>query len=397
MLFIGLCLLGTALSANAQLKVFSDGSVFIKCDTVYGRTDANIGCRRSGMTYLYDNYYKTGLRTYTYNTESNGHCIGVFGEARLSNRTQFWKSIGVYGAGGGANTGYSRGVAGILHTNAGGAGIFGANQDNTLGDITGNYAGYFYGPVHIEGLITATSGLYNPSDMRLKHDVVTMEDKEGEKGSTLENLTSLKVLEYGLRTPQQDAIAALPDSMKPTGEDPNPDIRHYGVSAQALKELYPDLVHEGEDGYLSVNYVEMVPLLLRSVQELKAKVEALTGKYEADGDATSRREFRLSNSAEITTAASADTRVSPINAVLYQNTPNPFTAQTEIRFSLPDNAPSSYIYIFDMTGKMQKQIPVDPGQQSVTINGYELSAGIYLYSLVVGGQEIDTKRMILSK
>ena len=65
--------------------------------------------------------------------------------------------------------------------------------------------------------------------------------------------------------------------------------------------------------------------------------------------------------------------------------------------SLPDDAPASYIYIFDMTGKMQKQIPVDPSQQSVTINSYELSAGIYLYSLVVGGKEIDTKRMILSK
>jgi len=83
--------------------------------------------------------------------------------------------------------------------------------------------------------------------------------------------------------------------------------------------------------------------------------------------------------------------------VLYQNTPNPFTAQTEIRFSLPTDAPQAFIYIFDMNGRMQKQIPVDPSQQSVTINGYELSAGIYLYSLVVGGQEIDTKRMILSK
>lgn len=35
-LFIGFCLLGTALTANAQLKVISDGSVYIKCDTVYG-------------------------------------------------------------------------------------------------------------------------------------------------------------------------------------------------------------------------------------------------------------------------------------------------------------------------------------------------------------------------
>ena len=53
--------------------------------------------------------------------------------------------------------------------------------------------------------------------------------------------------------------------------------------------------------------------------------------------------------------------------------------------SLPDDAPASYIYIFDMTGKMQKQIPVDPNQQSVTINGYELQAGIYLYSLRISG------------
>ena len=50
-----------------------------------------------------------------------------------------------------------------------------------------------------------------------------------------------------------------------------------------------------------------------------------------------------------------------------------------------------------MQGKMVKQLPVNASMQSVTINGYELQAGIYLYSLVVGGQEIDTKRMILSK
>ena len=66
------------------------------------------------------------------------------------------------------------------------------------------------------------------------------------------------------------------------------------------------------------------------------------------------------------------------NAKLYQNTPNPFTERTEIRFTLPDDAQNAYIYIFDMQGKMLRQIPVDASMQSVTINGYELSAGIYL-------------------
>jgi hypothetical protein len=50
-----------------------------------------------------------------------------------------------------------------------------------------------------------------------------------------------------------------------------------------------------------------------------------------------------------------------------------------------------------MQGKMIRQMPVNAAMQSVTINGSELQPGIYLYSLVVGGQEIDTKRMILSK
>ena len=44
------------------------------------------------------------------------------------------------------------------------------------------------------------------------------------------------------------------------------------------------------------------------------------------------------------------------------------------------------------------QTPLSP----ISINwtgkdGYELSAGIYLYSLVINGQEIDTKKMIITK
>ena len=382
--FVGLCLLGSALTASAQLKVTSDGTTYLKGDSVYGRTAVNIGTCKTGMTSLSSYYFSTGLRTFAYNTGSTGHCVGVFGEAKLSNDSQWWTSAGLWGVGGGAYTGYNFGTVGTLHTNVGGAGVFGANQDNAVMGLSGNYAGYFYGPVYVVGQVYSTVGFNSPSDMRLKRNILPLTDKERNTGSTLDNLLGLEVLEYNLRTPQQESIAALPDSLKPTGKDPNPDIRHYGVSAQELQKIYPDLVSEGEDGYLSVNYVEMVPLLLRSIQQLSAKVQELEGE---DGGPVRKA----------APAVTAIAKTTATQAVLYQNTPNPFTAQTEIRFSLPDDAPQAYIYIFDMTGKMQKQISVDPDQQSVTINGYELQAGIYLYSLVVGGQEIDTKRMILSK
>ena len=38
---------------------------------------------------------------------------------------------------------------------------------------------------------------------------------------------------------------------------------------------FSDMVHEDGAGYLSVNYTELIPLLIQAVQELSAKVEEL--------------------------------------------------------------------------------------------------------------------------
>jgi len=50
-----------------------------------------------------------------------------------------------------------------------------------------------------------------------------------------------------------------------------------------------------------------------------------------------------------------------------------------------------------MAGKTVKKMPVSHGQNHVSIGGYELGEGMFLYSLIVNGQEIDTKKMIISK
>ena len=164
--------------------------------------------------------------------------------------------------------------------------------------------------------------------------------------------------------------------------------RHYGVSAQELQKVFPHLVHEGQDGYLTVNYTELVPILLHSIQELKRQVDVLQEKT-ADDKNLSREDNR-------------DDLLSPTSLlkntggnVLYQNTPNPFTGSTTIRFLLSDDTRDAAICIFDMSGKMLRQIPVDSRMESIVVNAGDLSAGLYLYSLVVNGQEIDTKRMII--
>ena len=48
--------------------------------------------------------------------------------------------------------------------------------------------------------------------------------------------------------------------------------------------------------------------------------------------------------------------------------------------------------------KQLKNIPIiDRGNGSVLIQGSELLAGMYIYTLIADGKEVDTKRMILTE
>lgn len=56
--------------------------------------------------------------------------------------------------------------------------------------------------------------------------------------------------------------------------------RHFGVDTKELQNIYTGLELEGQDGYLSVNYLEMVPLVIRSIQELKQELDELADPVE---------------------------------------------------------------------------------------------------------------------
>ena len=53
--------------------------------------------------------------------------------------------------------------------------------------------------------------------------------------------------------------------------------------------------------------------------------------------------------------------------------------------------------IYDLQGKMLKQIPVTSGMTSVTAYSQELGTGIFLCYLNANGKEIETKRIVISK
>lgn len=85
-------------------------------------------------------------------------------------------------------------------------------------------------------------------------------------------------------------------------------------------------------------------------------------------------------------------------AELFQNTPNPFSYQTEIKYYLPDNSNNAVLSVFSLNGKLMFSKQLTPkGIGSITVNGSELEAGTYIYTLLVNGVEVDSKRMILTK
>ncbi|SRR5579862_159673 len=85
-------------------------------------------------------------------------------------------------------------------------------------------------------------------------------------------------------------------------------------------------------------------------------------------------------------------------AALRQNAPNPFSTNTIIGYYIPSKAISAQITVTDMNGNLLKTMSVaNRGQGQTTIYGGKLSAGVYLYSLMVDGVRVDTKKMVLTK
>ena len=377
-----------AISSSAQLKVSAGGHV-------------GIGALPSTNSFLNvgsDNVSNASVGIYSSPKVLNTYNIGVEGVVTADSIRITDTNYGVLGIVTLMNNSHGRnyGVSGMLglgySQTLNGAGVYGANSAyyySNPTNIQGLYAGYFDGPVSVSGVMTAPN-FFTLSDTRLSDNLVSLSEKDNSGKVTMENILDMNVVEYNLKS----RLGEMPTDIAPekaeevrksyeylkSQEDKMSSRRHYGVDAEELQKLYPDLVLEGQDGYLSVNYSELVPLLIRSIQVLKQELDDVKSK---------------SNVRKRTSETGIDPSATSSGNVLYQNTPNPFKEQTVIRFKLAEDTKDASICIFDMTGKTLKKLPVLLGMESVSVNGYELGEGLFLYSLVVNGREIDTKKMVI--
>lgn len=227
--------------------------------------------------------------------------------------------------------------------------------------------------------LTAPSFLTS-SDARLKSNINALENNSAK----LRMITPYSyILNNSLK--QKNASSSIESENLNGNESISHQREQYGFLAQEVKEAFPNLVVEDENGWLSIDYIGFIPLLLDEVNKLQTKVEYLEDalKEEKSSDKYNN-EF--------------NSRLSLVpEASLFQNRPNPFTGYTEIPCIIPEESMEAYLYIYDLQGKQIRKIVCDDrGQIIISIDGNSLGAGMYLYALIIDGQEIDSKRMIIT-
>jgi len=430
-LFILMFLAVAATNINAQLNVISNGRVGIGTELPFSPLqvgngnlswDAGVNIQNTGFLYNLD-VIRTKTDTITkavkIETANNKHtntglivtatgaggwspyACAVIGRASLANR-----AVGIFGSATTAASSRS-------------AGIYGTSTYTTVPTISypGRYAGYFKGNVRVTDSLYAT--VLSPSAFMLspgsKHasDINTIDlteetervtDKLGKvkafqlvrvqprENSNLPSSSDLESIYSSFASANLDSmnrkdLDALESEIEKAGNPVSKPISiQYGLAADQLKKVYPELVYEDADGNVSINYVEMVPLLVQSINELSQELAELKG--------TSAKKAKAK-----TETTAIDETASEVDMVrMDQNKPNPFSESTVITLSIPEKTQKANIFIYDMSGKQVQAIPVNErGETNITVYASDLSAGMYIYTLVVDGKVAVTRKMIVSE
>lgn len=231
------------------------------------------------------------------------------------------------------------------------------------GNPTSFLAGYFNGDVEVVGTY------WTASDRMLKKDIKDIY-------SANEIIKKINPKSYNFK------IEEFPYMNLSTGE-------HFGVIAQEFKEVLPNLVRTVRNPavidttgevikeafeFESVNYMDLIPLLIASQKEMLTEIENLKASINSEPQNPVKKHvpvFRLD-----------------------QNNPNPFGSETEINYMIEEDGITD-IYVYSLDGRLVKSYRNIPNKGNVFFDNNGLSAGVYTYALFFNGNELASKKMVI--
>lgn len=216
----------------------------------------------------------------------------------------------------------------------------------------------------VSGSALAAGGVWVNSDQRLKTNISNI-------SGSMEKLSKINGVKYNYAKNELTTKYGL--------DQETSDV--FGFIAQDLEKVFPEMVKADENGVYAVNYSMMVPVLVEALKTQNEQISDLQNRID-------ELESKLSDR--------KPTGVIQSEAKLFQNAPNPFSEKTVIKYFIPKTANSSSIIIYDLSGHQLKKIDrLEKENGEVTLNGNELGAGTYYYTLIVDNTEVDTKKLII--
>ncbi len=106
--------------------------------------------------------------------------------------------------------------------------------------------------MYVNGTGYATGGFW-ASDLRFKKNIKTID-------SPMDKINNIRGVSFEWKRSEYQ------DKGLPEGE-------HYGVIAQEIEQVLPEIVKEGPDGDKAVSYTELVPILTEAIKEQQKQLE----------------------------------------------------------------------------------------------------------------------------
>lgn len=211
----------------------------------------NVGVGTSSLSSLVKGEYNVALGSYVMLSDSTGgYNSALGGKALFSNKTGSNNvSLGyesLYGVKGSGNVGLGF-KAGYGET--GSNKLYIDNSSTTTPLIYGDFAN---NDLTIYGDLSYTGSLTSLSDRRLKHKVRGL-------NHSLDRISHIQAYTYEFKVAAQQELQL-------------PSTPQIGLIAQELESVYPELVEQHSSGYKSVNYTQLVPVLIGAINELHQKV-----------------------------------------------------------------------------------------------------------------------------
>ena len=113
--------------------------------------------------------------------------------------------------------------------------------------------------VLIPNNLYVNGSLFNPSDERLKTNVSILSNTRND------DLLNLKPVEFEY----------IKDANK---------TKHFGIMAQNVEEFFPELVSSNELGYKTVNYLELLPIVLSKMRSMQEEINELKKNNKNNSD-----------------------------------------------------------------------------------------------------------------